>query len=73
MKTKMKHNERVADEIFGISLKREITKAKHALNDFAGCIPALKKDQAKIIIELDACTRKGQAAMIMGEVRRKYL
>ena len=40
MKTKINNNERVADEIFGISLTREIAKAKHALNDFAGFIPA---------------------------------
>ena len=73
MKTKINNNERVADEIFGISLTREIAKAKHALNDFAGYIPALKKDQAKIIMKLDACTCKGQASMIMSEVRRKYL
>jgi ABC-type taurine transport system substrate-binding protein len=49
MKTKMKHNEKIADEIFGVGVGREITKSKQALKDFAKWIPSLKKDYEKII------------------------
>lgn len=60
-------------EIFGEGVKKEVQIAKKTLQDFADYYLPIRRDYNKLVAELDACTKKGQAAEVMAKVRRVYI
>lgn len=62
-----------ADNVFGNNVKDEIRYATKALNDFADGFTKVKMHKEEILQQLNSCTKFGETARIMGEVRRKYM
>lgn len=63
----------VTTEVFGSTMKSQITRAKTIIYDFARYNTKLRNDLDDVYAKLESCVRSAQISMVMSEVRHKYL